>query len=100
MSAPAQTMARGRLRALDRLARDAGASLLLRPGHTIGMVSGIMLGVASALGAIVIAETQQAQVDLRFDLQRSDHAVVKAMGFTRDGFDLEQVRQISALEPV
>jgi len=85
---------------MDRLARDAGASLLLRPGHTIGMVSGIMLGVASALGAIVIAETQQAQVDLRFDLQRSEHAVVKAMWSTPDGFDAEQVRQIGALEPV
>ncbi|MBM7518960.1 ABC transporter permease [Nocardioides nitrophenolicus] len=100
MSTPSAGSARSRWRALDRLTRDAGASLLLRPGHTVGMVAGIMLGVASALAAVVIAETQQAQVDLRFDLQRSNHAVVKAMWSTPDGFDPRQVRQIGALEPV
>lgn len=87
-------------RAVWLLARDAAASLLGRPGHTIGMVSGIMLGVASALAAVVIADTQQAQINARFDLQRSDHAIVKANNPTRAGFPADQVAKVAALGPV
>lgn len=90
---------RGPFRVLGFIVRDAAASLLLRPGHTIGMISGVLLGVASALAAVVIADTQQAQVDLRFDLQRSEHAVVKAGGASA-GFDSRQVKRIAALEPI
>lgn len=93
-------MTRYRMRSLKLLVQDATASLLLRPGHTIGMVSGIMLGVASALAAVVIADTQQAQVDLQFDLQRSTHAIVKADSPTDEGFPRSQVRRAAGLEPV
>jgi len=82
------------------LIHDATWSLLLRPGHTIGMVSGIMLGVASALAAVVIADTQQAQVNLQFDLQRSTHAIVKAGSPTEAGFSTEQVSRAARLDPV
>ncbi len=82
------------------LAADAAASLLRRPWHAIGMMSGITLGVASAIAAVVIADTQQAQIDLRFDLQRSDHVVVQAESAPREGFSPDQVRLVAGLEPV
>jgi putative ABC transport system permease protein len=82
------------------LAADAAASLLRRPWHAVGMMSGIMLGVASASAAIVIADTQQGQIDLRFDLQRSDHVVVQAENVPRDGFSADQLRLVAGLEPV
>jgi putative ABC transport system permease protein len=87
-------------RSLRLLVQDALASLLLRPGHTIGMVSGIMLGVASALAAVVIADTQQAHVNLQFDLQRSAHTIVKAQTPTDEGFPRSQVERAAKLDPV
>lgn len=83
-----------------RMATDATASLLLRPGHTIGMIAGIMLGVAGVVGIVVIADTQQVQVDRQFDLQRSDRVVIRAMSPTTAGFDPERVAAVAALEPV
>ena len=97
-------MTAGRIVAVGRACRelvaDAAASLLLRPGHTLGMISGITVGVASALAAIVIADTQQAQIDLRFDLQRSDHVVVKSDSPVPGGFPASGIARIAALEPV
>lgn len=89
-----------RLEAASRMAADAAASLLLRPGHTIGMIAGIMLGVAGVVGIVVIADTQQVQVDRQFDLQRSDRVVVRAMSPTKAGFDPERVAAVEKLEPV
>lgn len=88
------------LRASWILASDAGASLLRRPWHAIGMMSGITLAVASAIGAVVIADTQQAQIDLRFDLQRSDHVVVQAETPPPEGFSADQVKLVAGLGPV
>jgi putative ABC transport system permease protein len=103
-SGPGQRSYTGRLRQVLRsgwlLAADATTSLVQRPGHTVGMISGIMLAVASAAAAMVIADTQQAQVDLRFDLQRSDRVVIQAENLTRDGFPAAQVDQSAQLEPV
>jgi putative ABC transport system permease protein len=87
-------------RSLVLIFLDAGDSLLRRPGHTVGMMSGIMLGIAGATAAVAIADTQQAQVDLRFDLQRSDHVVVKSEDPTESGFPGEQVDLVRHLEPV
>jgi putative ABC transport system permease protein len=92
--------ARDRARSAGLLIQDAVASLLLRPGHTVGMMSGITLGVASALAAVVIADTQQAQVDRQFDLQRSTHAIVKAQVSTDEGFAAGQIEHVARLEPV
>ncbi|MFT3862235.1 ABC transporter permease [Micropruina sp.] len=91
---------RDRLRPLWVVAADAGASLLARPWHAIGMMSGILLGVASATAAVVIADTQQAQIDLRFDLQRSQHVVLWSQAQAPDGFPPDRVHQVTALEPV
>lgn len=82
------------------LAADSAASLLHRPWHAIGMMSGILLGVASALAAVVIADTQQAQIDLRFDLQRSGHAVLQAQHPLPEGFSPAGVARVRSLEPV
>lgn len=90
----------GRRSELARLLGDAAASLLLRPGHTLGMISGILLGVASAVGAVTIADTQQAQVDLRFDLQRSGIVALEATTPTRAGFPDDGIARVAALEPV
>ncbi|MGT3784178.1 hypothetical protein ACVTE8_16630, partial [Staphylococcus aureus] len=79
---------------------DAGASLIARPWHAVGMISGVLLGVASATGAFVVADTQQAQIDLRFDLPRSSHVVLWAQAAPADGFPPDQVRLVGDLEPV
>lgn len=83
-----------------RMAADAAASLLLRPGHTIGMIAGIALGVAGVVGIVAIADTQQVQVDRQFDLQRSDRVVVRALSPTKAGFDTERLAAVGELEPV
>jgi putative ABC transport system permease protein len=83
-----------------RVVADAAASLLLRPGHTIGMIAGIALGVAGVVGIVVIADTQQVQVDRQFDLQRSDRVVVRALTPTQDGFAADRVAAVERLEPV
>ncbi|HEX2894589.1 MAG TPA: ABC transporter permease [Marmoricola sp.] len=64
------------------------------------MMSGIMLGIAGATAAVAIADTQQAEVDLRFDLQRADHVVVKSEAPRESGFSVEQVELVRHLEPV
>lgn len=91
---------RRRPRPLWLMAGDATASLLARPWHAIGMMSGILLGVASATAAVVIADTQQAQIDLRFDLQRSSHVVLWSQTGAPAGFPPEQVQLVAGLEPV
>lgn len=87
-------------RAARLLGGDAASSLVSRPWHAISMMSGILLGVASALAALTIADTQQAQIDLRFDLQRSAHAVVQAEAPVPEGFPSAQVALVDRLEPV
>jgi putative ABC transport system permease protein len=90
----------GGVGASGRMLADAAASLLLRPGHTVGMIAGIMLGVAGVVGIVVIADTQQAQVDRRFDLQRSDRVVVRALTPNEAGFNPERVTAVERLQPV
>ena len=79
---------------------DAAASLVARPVHTIAMVTGVMLGVMGATAAFVIADTQQAQIDHRFDLQRSEEVVLKAGTPLESGFPAAQVDSVRRLEPV
>lgn len=97
---PGVGVARHLFRAGRLLGGDAASSLLGRPWHAISMMSGILLGVASALAALTIADTQQAQIDLRFDLQRSAHAVVQAEAPVVEGFPSAQVALVDRLEPV
>lgn len=89
-----------RVEGVRRMAADAAASLLLRPGHTIGMIAGIALGVAGVVGIAVIADTQQVQIDRQFDLQRSDRVVVRAHSATPSGFAPELLGAVARLEPV
>lgn len=87
-------------RSLLRVAADALESLLSRPGHTLAMLSGVTLAAASIAAALVLADTQQAQVDLRFDLQRSNRVVIVAETPGRDGFDSRQVAAAGRLAPI
>ena len=64
------------------------------------MIAGIVLGVGSALGSMVIADTQQAHVDVLFDLQRSSRVVVQAEVTPQAGFPKSQVELVHELEPV
>lgn len=83
-----------------RLCGDAALSFVQRPMHTLAMIAGVTLGVASAAATVVIADTQQAQIDLRFDLQRSGHVVIQAEGLPAQGFPAGQVEDVTALDPV
>jgi putative ABC transport system permease protein len=79
---------------------DAYLSLTARPLRTTAMVAGIVLGVASATAAVVIADTQRAQIDKRFDAQRSQFVVLVANGDTSRAFPAGRVADVEALEPV
>lgn len=94
-------------RAMKRLWRDVAAattdaylSLTSRPGRTLAMIAGILLGVASAMTAVLIADTQQAQVDLRFDAQRSPYVMLQAQEPGPKGFSPQGSEDTVALEPV
>jgi putative ABC transport system permease protein len=79
---------------------DAFASLTARPLRTAAMMAGIVLGVASTTAAVLIADTQQVQIDKRFDAQRSRFVVLQANGDASAGFAPDQVAAVTALEPV
>ena len=79
---------------------DAYLSMTSRPARTIAMIAGILLGVASASTALLIADTQQAQIDQRFDAQRSAYTMIQAQDPPPDGFTLHGARQIAALTTV
>jgi len=85
---------------LATLLNDAALSLTGKPARTIGMGAGILLAVASATTATLIADTQQYQIDLRFDLQRSSIVVLQAQTPPSEGFPPHAVSQITQLEPV
>lgn len=85
---------------ISTLLVDASLSLVGRPGRTVGMMAGIMLGVASAVTAMMMADTQQAQIDKRFDLQRSNVVVIQAESPPLGGFATTAVDRIARLEPV
>lgn len=90
----------GRLGGVTQIVGDAASALLQRPAHAVVMVIGVMLGVASATATVAIADTQQAQIDRRFDLQRSHQVVLEADDLEAGGFPADQVERISRLEPV
>ncbi|MFT4216265.1 MAG: ABC transporter permease [Micropruina sp.] len=81
------------------LVTDAMLSLTAKPLRTLGMASGIMLAITSCTAAIMIADTQQVQIDRRFDLQRSAAVVITAQT-APDGFQPAAIASIAALEPV
>lgn len=87
-------------RAVGAMLADAYLSLTARPLRTAAMVAGIMLGVASATAAVLIADTQRAQIDKQFDAQRSRFVVLQATGDTAAGFPAARVREIAMLDPV
>lgn len=82
------------------LARDALLSLTAKPVRTVGMAAGILLATFSTTAAITIADTQQAQIDRRFDLQRSPAVVLQSSASVGGGFDGEGMAAIRGLEPV
>lgn len=90
---------RPRWRRIRALCTDATLSLTARPVRTIAMMAGIMLAAASATTAMVIADTQQTQIDRRFDMQRSLAVVIQAQS-APDGFDPAAMAAVAGLEPV
>jgi putative ABC transport system permease protein len=98
--APSPRNWRARYRAAAAILSDTYLSLTARPLRTTAMVAGIVLGVASATAAVVIADTQQAQINKRFDAQRSPFVVLLANGDTSVGFPAGRVAEVAALEPV
>jgi putative ABC transport system permease protein len=79
---------------------DAYLSLTSRPARTIAMMAGIMLAVIGVTAAITIADTQQAQIDRRFDAQRSSFVMLQAQSPAERGFDSTAMDKVRALEPV
>lgn len=79
---------------------DAYLSMTSRPARSVAMIAGILLAVASTSAAVLIADTQQAQIDLRFDAQRSGYVMIQARAPQPDGFMPEAVRQIEDLSTV
>jgi putative ABC transport system permease protein len=82
------------------LLADAYQSLTSKPGRTAAMLLGIVLGVASAVAAIVIADTEQGQINRRFDLQRSSIVVIQAGNLPASGFSRTAMRQLRDLPVV
>ncbi|MFT4215886.1 MAG: ABC transporter permease [Micropruina sp.] len=82
------------------LVHDALLGLTAKPARTVGMVAGILLATASTVAAIMISDTQQAQIDRRFDLQRSPAIVLQASGSLQAGIDAHGMAALAGLEPV
>lgn len=93
-----------RFQALNRdiraMVSDAFMSLSARPVRTGAMVAGILLGVASATGALVLADTQQVRIDRQFDAQRSSQVVIEAQSPGPDFVSAAGLAQVLSLEPV
>ncbi len=64
------------------------------------MIAGILLGAASAATAVLIADTQQTQIDRRFDAQRSSHVMIQAQRPGTSGFHEEATASFLDLPPV
>ncbi|MDC5699116.1 ABC transporter permease [Intrasporangium calvum] len=79
---------------------DAFRTLVARPGRTLAMMGGIGLGVASATSAVLIADTQQVQVDRAFDAQRSSVVVLRADTPPDQGFSEGGAAAVAGLGPV
>jgi putative ABC transport system permease protein len=85
---------------LRSLLGDAYLSLTARPLRTAGMVAGIVLGVAAATAAVIIADTQQVEINKRFDAQRSQFVVLQQNGGSSATFPRVAVGEVEALSPV
>lgn len=83
---------------LRQMVVDAALTLSARPLRTAAMVIGIVLGVASATAAVLIADTQQVQINERFDAQRSNR-VVLTPEVPPHHFDREALAEYPATSP-
>lgn len=88
------------LASLRSLLGDAYLSLTARPLRTAGMVAGIILGVASATAAVIIADTQQVEINKRFDAQRSQFVVIVQNAGSPVPFARSAVAEVERLSPV
>lgn len=85
---------------VGRLLVDALESLSSKPFRTLAMVAGIILGVGSATAAVLIADTQQNQINRQFDLQRSAYVVIQAQNPDPAGLNPAGLTALARLEPV
>jgi putative ABC transport system permease protein len=79
---------------------DAFLTLSARPWRSLAMMAGVMLALASAVTALLLADTQKAQIDKRFDAQRASVAVLQSTQGTAGQFDLEGLTQLRRFDPV
>ncbi len=79
------------------LLADAYSSLTAKPLRSVALMAGILLGVATVVSAVLLADTQQAKVDRAFDRQRADVVVIAGEAVPATGFTTAAIRQIDAL---
>lgn len=82
---------------LSLLASDAYASLTAKPMRTVALMFGILLGVATVVSAVTLADTQQVKVDRAFDQQRARTVVIAGQDVPETGFSAENRTQINQL---
>lgn len=82
---------------LSLLARDAYASLTAKPMRTVALMFGILIGVATVVSAVTLADTQQVKVDRAFDQQRASTVVIAGRNVPESGFAPEARQQILSL---
>lgn len=58
---------------------------------------GILLGVATVVSAVLLADTQQVEVDRSFDQQRANVVVITGEGVPEPGFPAPAVAQVAGL---
>ncbi|MBM9459723.1 ABC transporter permease [Nocardioides sp. zg-536] len=79
------------------LLADAHASLTAKPMRSVALMAGILLGVATVVSAVLLADTQQTKVDRAFDQQRADVVVITGEAVPARGFSAAAIRQVTAL---
>lgn len=79
------------------LVADAYSSLTAKPLRSVALMVGILLGVATVVSAVLLADTQQAKVDRAFDRQRADVVVIAGEAVPTTGFPAAAIEQIDAL---
>lgn len=82
---------------LSLLARDAYSSLTAKPMRTVALMFGILIGVATVVSAVTLADTQQVKVDRAFDQQRASTVVISGRNVPESGFPEEGRKQILSL---
>ena len=74
--------------------------MVRRTSYCLSRGQGATTAIPAATAAILIADTQEVQIDKRFDLQRSSHVVLQAQTPTQAGFSDSGLSNLRSLTPV